>query len=44
MNAKTSVFLCVEGIIYLLLHNLHDCTFNMLLEVFVYSSKRAVNY
>ena len=28
MNAKTSVtVICVEGIIYLLLHNLHDCTF-----------------
>ena len=28
MNAKTSVFvLCVEVIIYLLLYNLHDCTF-----------------
>ena len=30
MNAKISVFvICVEAIIYLLLHNLHDCTFNM---------------
>ena len=29
MNAKISVFvICVEAIIYLLLHNLHDCTFN----------------
>ena len=29
MNAKNSVFvICVETIIYLLLHNLHDCTFN----------------
>ena len=29
MNVKTSVFdICVEAIIYLLLHNLHDCTFN----------------
>ena len=28
MNAKISVFLiCVEAIIYLLLYNLHDCTF-----------------
>ena len=27
-NAKISVFvICVEAIIYLLLHNLHDCTF-----------------
>ena len=31
MNAKISVFvICVEVIIYLLLHNLHDCTFNVL--------------
>ena len=29
MNAKISVFvISVEAIIYLLLHNLHDCTFN----------------
>ena len=29
MNAKISVFvICVEAIIYLLLHNLRDCTFN----------------
>ena len=29
MNAKILVFvICVEVIIYLLLHNLHDCTFN----------------
>ena len=29
MNAKNSVFvICVKGIIYLLLYNLHDCTFN----------------
>ena len=28
MNAKISVFvICVELIIYLLLYNLHDCTF-----------------
>ena len=28
MNAKISVFIiCVEAIIYLLLFNLHDCTF-----------------
>ena len=28
MNAKISVFVvCVEAIISLLLHNLHDCTF-----------------
>ena len=30
MNAKISVFvICVEAIMYLLLHNLHDCTFNL---------------
>ena len=29
MNTKISVFvICVKVIIYLLLHNLHDCTFN----------------
>ena len=29
MHAKISVFvICVEVIIYLLLYNLHDCTFN----------------
>ena len=29
MNAKIFVFvICVEAIIYLLLYNLHDCTFN----------------
>ena len=28
MNAKKSVFvICVEAIIYLLLYDLHDCTF-----------------
>ena len=31
MNAKISEFvICVELIINLLLHNLHDCTFNQL--------------
>ena len=31
MNAKISVVvICVEAIIYLLLHNLHDCTFKVL--------------
>ena len=30
MNAKISVFvICVEAIIYLLLYNLHDCTFKI---------------
>ena len=29
MNAKIVVLvICVEAIIYLLLYNLHDCTFN----------------
>ena len=28
MNAKSSVFvICVEAIIFLLLYDLHDCTF-----------------
>ena len=28
MNGKISVFaICIEAIIYLLLYNLHDCTF-----------------
>ena len=31
MNAKISAFVtCVEGIIYLLLCNLHDCNFTLL--------------
>ena len=31
MNANISVFvICVKVIIYLLLYNLHDCTFNKL--------------
>ena len=30
MNAKFCVFvICVKAIMYLLLHNLHDCTFNL---------------
>ena len=30
MNAKISVVvICIEAIIYLLLHNLHDCNFNV---------------
>ena len=30
MNTKISVFpTCIEGTIYLLLYNLHDCTFNI---------------
>ena len=27
MNVKISMFICVEAIMYLLLYNLHDCTF-----------------
>ena len=30
--AKISVFICVEAIIYILLYNLHDCTFNPLMS------------
>ena len=31
MKAKTSVFdICVEAVMYLLLYNLHDCTFKFL--------------
>ena len=34
MNAKISVFvICVKAIIYLLLYNLHDCTFKVEEEV-----------
>ena len=34
MNAKISVFvICVETIIYLLLHNLHDCTFKKTMKI-----------
>ena len=30
VNAKVSVFvICVEAIVYLLLYNFHDCTFNI---------------
>ena len=30
MNAKISLLaICVEGVIYLLLYTLHDCTFNI---------------
>ena len=33
MNVKMSVFLiCVEVIMYLLVHNLHDCTFKTLIN------------
>ena len=34
MNATISVFvICVEAIIYLLLYNLHDCTFKLRLHL-----------
>ena len=34
MNAKISVFvICVEAIIYLLLYNLHGCTFKIPLQI-----------
>ena len=43
MATKLSVFLfCIDAIIYLLLHNLYDCTFNVLgfkLENFEYNLK-----
>ena len=33
MNAKISVFvICVKAIIYLLLHNLHDCNAKLIFE------------
>ena len=35
MNGKIPVFvICVEAIIYFLLHNLHDCTFKLRSFVF----------
>ena len=35
MNAQISVFvICVEGIVYLLLYNLHDCTFKDIVRSF----------
>ena len=37
MNAKTSMFvICVEAIIYLLLCNLHDCTFKTLKQHYIF--------
>ena len=37
MNAKISAFvICVKEIIYLLLNNLHDCTFNWWLAFFLF--------
>ena len=41
MNAKMSLFvICVEAIIYLLLYNLHDCTFNNHVNNTVSSSRK----
>ena len=41
MNAKIPVFaICVETIIYFLLHNLHDCNFNG----YLYTVYLVVNY
>ena len=37
MNAKISVFvICVEAIIYLLLYNLHECTFKIKINLNFY--------
>ena len=42
MNAKISVFvICVEAIIYLLLYNLHDCTFN---SYFTFITKEKLHF
>ena len=39
MNAKISVLvICVEAIKYLLLYNLHDCTFTFSTKALVFSS------
>ena len=39
VNAKISVFvICLEAIIYLLLFNLHNCTFNAIRKYYVHSS------
>ena len=39
INAKISAFvICVEAIIYLLKHNLHDCTFFFNKSLFLFSS------
>ena len=44
MNAKISVVvICVEAIIYLLLHNLHDCTFNICLQRLYFFSVYIIN-
>ena len=37
MNAKIPVFvICIEAIIYLLLYNLHDCTFKTVMKTHSY--------
>ena len=44
MNAKISVFVfCIEAIIYLLLYNLHDCTFKNILQSFKAFRRREIN-
>ena len=44
MNAKISVFvICFEGIIYMLLHNLHDCTFKQLLTTIEYDQLQNIS-
>ena len=41
MNVKISVFLiCIEAIMYLLLHNLHDRTFKVLLGIIIFKVVR----
>ena len=43
MNAKTSLFvICIEAIIYLLLYNLYDCTFNSFTCPLVFLKKARV--
>ena len=49
MNAKISEFvICVEAIIYLLLYNLHDCTFKHVIVCYIIfgtvSGRIEVNY
>ena len=44
MNAKISVLvICIEGIIYLLLYNLTDCTFKDLHKTFWGTTKKCEN-
>ena len=43
MNAKISLLVtCVEAIIYLLLHNLHDFTFNSVSKLTLVDSRQKV--